>query len=298
MARPQKEGLAYFSLDVDFFSDRKVKILKGRFGADGITYYLYLLCEIYKGHGYYLEVDEDFDYITSSELGMSPEKIGQMRKFLLERSLFDNKLFQSDTILTSTSIQRRFQLAVKSRASKNPVVVNPKFWLLSKEETQSFIKMHPILNNSEKNPDYSQKNPEDSENNAIKKRKENVVVVVVKEREEILQCFEQNIAVATVAVKKKMDAYLQKLSPELMQAAIEYSALMGAKGWRYVQTVLDNCLREGIATPEQFRQNIRSESNGQRTRKKEEPCSSSIDFEALQQYVTYGGHYESEKKTM
>ena len=238
MARPQKEGLEYFSLDVDFFSDRKVKILKGRFGADGITYYLYLLCEIYKGHGYYLEVDEDFDYITSSELGMSPEKIGQMRKFLLERTLFDNKLFQSDTILTSTSIQRRFQLAVKSRASKNPVVVNPKFWLLSKEETQSFIKMHPILNNSEKKPDYSQKNPEDSENNAIKKRKENVVVVVVKEREEILQCFEQNIAVATVAVKKKMDAYLQKLSPELMQAAIEYSALMGAKGWRYVQAAL------------------------------------------------------------
>ena len=113
-----------------------------------------------------------------------------------------------------------------------------------------------------------------------------------------MQCFEQNIAVATVAVKKKMDAYLQKLSPELMRAVIEYSALSGAKSWRYVQTVLDNCLREGIATPEQFRQNIRSESNGQRTRKKEEPCSSSIDFEALQQYVTYGGHYESEKKTM
>ena len=189
MARPQKEGLEYFSLDVDFFSDRKIKILKGRFGADGITYYLYLLCEIYKGHGYYLEVDEDFDYITSSELGMSPEKIGQMRKFLLERSLFDNKLFQSDTILTSTSIQRRFQLAVKSRASKNPIVVNPKFWLLSKEETQSFIKMHPVFDNSEKNPSNSQKNPEDSENNATKKRKENVVVVVVKEREEILQCF-------------------------------------------------------------------------------------------------------------
>ena len=111
----------------------------------------------------------------------------------MERSLFDNKrfgnkLFQSDTILTSTSIQRRFQLAVKSRASKNPVVVNPKFWLLSKEETQSFIKMYPILNNSEKKPDYSQKNPEDSEKNPryseknpsysenydIKKSKENI----------------------------------------------------------------------------------------------------------------------------
>ena len=110
---------------------------------------------------------------------ISYENIGQLRKFLLERSLFDNKrfgnkLFQSDTILTSTSIQRRFQLAVKSRASKNPIVVNPKFWLLSKEETQSFIKMHPILNNSEKNPRYSEKNPENSKNYVIKKSKENI----------------------------------------------------------------------------------------------------------------------------
>ena len=314
MARPQKEGLAYFSLDVDFFSDRKVKILKGRFGADGITYYLYLLCEIYKGHGYYLEVDEDFDYITSSELGMSHAKIGQMRKFLLERSLFDNTLFQSDTILTSTSIQRRFQLAVKSRASKNPIVVNSKFWLLSKEETQSFIKMHPIFNNSEKNPGNSQKNPEDSENNAIKKRKENVVVVVVKEREEILQCFEQNIAVATVAVKKKMDAYLQKLSPELMQAAIEYSALMGAKGWRYVQAVLDSCIERGISTPQEFEEKCRRHSRSQKvaddraaaqnkvlsdksshlSSHPSQPAASgnsgesSIDFEAIRQYMTYG----------
>ena len=35
---------------------------------------------------------------------LSYENIGQLRKFLLERSLFDNKLFQSDTILTSTLI--------------------------------------------------------------------------------------------------------------------------------------------------------------------------------------------------
>ena len=66
MARPQKEGLEYFSLDVDFFSDRKIKILKGRFGADGITYYLYLLCEIYKGHGYYLDVQTIMRSLPSS----------------------------------------------------------------------------------------------------------------------------------------------------------------------------------------------------------------------------------------
>lgn len=302
MARPQKEGLEYFSLDVDFFSDRKIKILKGRFGADGVTFYLYLLCEIYKGHGYYLEADEDFDYITSSELGMSPEKIGQMRKFLLERSLFDNKLFQSDTILTSTSIQRRFQLAVKSRASKNPIVVNEKFWLLSKEETQSFIKMHPVLNNSEKNRSYSEKNPDYSENHTIKKRKENVVVVV-DASEDVLHCFEENISPATLAVKKEISLYLEKkqLSPELMKAVIQYSALSGAKSWRYIQTVLDSCLERGISTSEQFEQTLKptvKPPKKKETKNEEFGKTSALDFEAMQRYITYGGQHEKEKKTM
>lgn len=58
-----------------------------------------------------------------------------------------------------------------------------------KEKVQSFNKMHPVFSYSEKNPCYSKKNPENSENYTIKKSKENIVVVVVREREEILQCF-------------------------------------------------------------------------------------------------------------
>lgn len=62
MARRRQEGNLFFRLDVDFFSDRKVKILKARYGADGITLYLYLLCEICSwesmlGDGYNLEVN-------------------------------------------------------------------------------------------------------------------------------------------------------------------------------------------------------------------------------------------------
>ena len=56
MARRRQEGNLFFRLDVDFFSDRKVKILKARYGADGITLYLYLLWSIskkYYGTGSY-----------------------------------------------------------------------------------------------------------------------------------------------------------------------------------------------------------------------------------------------------
>lgn len=36
MARDRKEGLDYFSFDCDFFSDRKIKRLRAKFGTDGV----------------------------------------------------------------------------------------------------------------------------------------------------------------------------------------------------------------------------------------------------------------------
>lgn len=172
MARPVKEGLSYFPFDVDFFSDRKIKILKSRYGADGITLYMYLLCEVYKSNGYYLETDDDFLYIISDDLNMSYEKIRQIMNFLLERSLFDDTLFKSDKVLTSIGIQRRFQEAIKSRASKRTVEIT-KFWLLEKNETQSFIKVNPNPNKSENNSNKSENNPSKSEINDTKKSKVN-----------------------------------------------------------------------------------------------------------------------------
>lgn len=171
MARPRKEGMAYFSFDVDFFSNKRIKILKARYGSDGITIFLYLLCEIYK-NGYYLKIDDDFEFIISDDLNMDCNKVKQVLNFLLERSLFDDKLFQSDKVLTSAGIQKRFQLAVKSRASKNPITIKD-FWILSEDETEPFIKVNSFLNNSEKNESYSEKNIPNSWNNAIKKSKEN-----------------------------------------------------------------------------------------------------------------------------
>ena len=169
MARPRKKGLDYFPLDIDFFSDKKIKILKSRFGVDGIAIYLYLLCEIYK-NGYYIQLDDDFEYIMSDDLNMSSDKVKQVLKFLLERSLFDNKLFQSDTILTSAGIQRRFQLAVKERAKKNPIKIE-RFWLLKEDETEPFIKVTQNCDLSKNKENYSGKNVCKSQEKSLKESK-------------------------------------------------------------------------------------------------------------------------------
>ncbi|MCM1525157.1 MAG: DUF4373 domain-containing protein [Ruminococcus sp.] len=167
MARPQKKGLEYFPLDVSFFSDKKIKIVRGNYGSDGVLLYIYLLCEIYK-NGYYLTFDDDFMYVVSADLGMTSEKIGLMLSFFLKRSLFDGTLFKADKILTSEGIQRRYQEAVKQRALKNPVQVDPKLWLLKKSETRSFIKVRPDDSYSRNNFYNSENNSCNSENNPHK----------------------------------------------------------------------------------------------------------------------------------
>lgn len=171
LARPKKSGLSYFPLDVDFFEDPKIKILRARYGRDGIVFYIYLLCEIYR-QGYYIQVDDDFEYIISDDLKMDQNKAKQVLNFLLSRSLFDNTLFQSDKVLTSAGIQRRFQLAVKERARKNPVEVG-RFWLLKKEETEPFIKCNLFDGFSGKSDSYSGKNEGNSAEESLKKSKVN-----------------------------------------------------------------------------------------------------------------------------
>lgn len=170
MARPIKKGLEYFPFDVGFFSDKKIKILKSRYGADGIVIYQYLLCEIYKENGYYLIVDDDYEYIISDDLNMEINKVKQVINFLLERSLFNYKLFQSDKVLTSTGIQKRYQEAVKTKASKKAITIE-KYWLLNEEETATYIKVTLFKSNSEINSNKSEINSSLSEEKCHKEKK-------------------------------------------------------------------------------------------------------------------------------
>lgn len=173
MARPRLKGLLYFPFDIDFFEDNKIRILKARYKSDGVLIYLFLLCEIYR-EGYYIKVDDDFEYIISDELGIDQNKVKQVLNFLLKRSLFDNTLFSLDKVLTSAGIQRRYQLGIKERMrkSRTPLEVG-RYWLLNEEDTEPFIKCTLFEDNPEKHRGFSGKNSLNSEKNDTKKSKVN-----------------------------------------------------------------------------------------------------------------------------
>lgn len=170
MARPQCDGLSYFPFDVDFFSDRKIKIIRGsEYGTDAIIIYIYLLCEIYKGKGYYIAYDDDLVCCASADTGVPEGKTRQIVQLLASKSLFDNTRFSADNLLTAASIQTRYQEAKKS--TKRDVFVEPSVWILNEEATLGFIKVHPKGSFSEKSPSKSEKNPSKSEKNPTKENK-------------------------------------------------------------------------------------------------------------------------------
>lgn len=195
MARPRKMGLDYFPLDTDFLNDNKIRILKARYKNDGVIMYLFLLAEIYRSdNGYYIQVDDDFEYILSDQLFMDINKVKQVLNFLLKRSLFNDKLFSSDKVLTSAGIQRRWQLAKKEAARKTPVKVG-RYWLLSEEETEPFIKCTLFEINPGKTNDYSGKNPCNSAEESLKKSKVNTIYNITFPSEEVEKLFQMYLSV-------------------------------------------------------------------------------------------------------
>lgn len=247
--RPLKQGLDYFPFDVDFFGDKKVKVVKAKYGCDGMVVFIYLLCQIYM-NGYYIRLDEDYEYIISDELRMEPEKIGQIINFLCGRSLFEDKLFVSDKVLTSRGIQARFQEAVKIRGSKRSVEVDADIWLLSKNETESYIKVTHFQGFSEKNYSKSEKNEGFSREEVHKEKKKEKESKLKENKgfDVVVSLYEKNIASISPIVAEKIEEWLKEVDSSLVIYAIEQAVLKNKKSWSYIEGIVKNCLRSGHKT--------------------------------------------------
>ncbi|MDR3021812.1 MAG: DUF4373 domain-containing protein [Clostridiales bacterium] len=135
MARPPKQGLLYFPLDVDFFEDMKIFELTDKWGMIGECVYFRLLTMIYR-NGYYLEssVENVAGKIYKSlprktkdwcREDISKQLVVQVVQAMAEINLIDKKLLTAD-VITSVGIQRRYQDVAKRR-----LIHNKKYWLLT-----------------------------------------------------------------------------------------------------------------------------------------------------------------------
>ena len=115
MARPQKKGLDYFPLDVNFYGDIKVRrLMRNNGGGKAAFVYVTLLCKIYES-GYYMVWDDDMSFMLSDITGFEEGMIRETVKSCLKFGLLDKDMYDQHHILTSRGIQNRYFEAVKRR---------------------------------------------------------------------------------------------------------------------------------------------------------------------------------------
>lgn len=124
MARPIKEGLDYFPLDVDFHNDEKIEVIAGEFGVKGEAIAIRLLCAIYR-QGYFIQWSEALKYKLAKRTNLSSNLIEDVVTRLVKWDFFDKALFDSSQVLTSRGIQKRYKQITKKRK-----FLPGEYWLL------------------------------------------------------------------------------------------------------------------------------------------------------------------------
>ena len=251
MARPNQDGLLYFSFDTDFFyADKRIKRFHSKYGNDGLIFYIYLLTEIYR-NGYYISWDDESKEDAAADLSLKEGFIEQVLTYLASRSLLTMSILtNSVTIITSPGIQKRYQEAKKG--SKRIIEVDSEIWILSEQETASCIKVTKNQSNSEKNQSNSEKN--DIKKSKVKKSK-------VKENMRA-KCFEifwskyPNKHRRYLAEKEYCDLIVSGVITEdrLVQSAVNYAEhcknLENEKYIKYADNFLRECVFEDYLEPE------------------------------------------------
>lgn len=116
MARPIKDGIDYFSFDVDFLRDLKVRRIMRACGNVSIAVLICILSTIYRENGYYMTWSDDLAFIIAEETMATEEEVLAVLDKSLEVGLFDRGIFKSRKVLTSRGIQKRYLKATERRS--------------------------------------------------------------------------------------------------------------------------------------------------------------------------------------
>jgi len=133
MARPKKQGLDYFPLDVDLDYDDKLAMLIGEFGCKGELIWIKFLSYLYKNYGYFIPWDEVEQLKFAKRvayIGASANLINEVVVRCVKWGLLDETVFNATRAATSVRIQKTWLEVSRKRKDRE---INPEIWLLSEE---------------------------------------------------------------------------------------------------------------------------------------------------------------------
>lgn len=174
MARPKKNGLEYFSIDVDMENNDKIKIIEKSNGPITFAIIVKLLARIYK-HGYYYSWGEKEKAVFSADTSLDLVLIENVITDCIKWDFFNKDMFEKFNILTSNSIQNRF---VGATLKRDIAFINEKYLLLNRAESFENKKLRIVNDNGEYIEKAKKFNCEkDKKNNTENNKSDNNIIL-------------------------------------------------------------------------------------------------------------------------
>lgn len=175
MAGQPKRGLDFAAWDVHLFDDdERFDVLIDAQGWDGFGVFFWICTKAYATNGYYYEWREETSAATIAKRmsgGIKSDTVNQVVKLCLRIGLFDNGLFDRESILTNKMMQERYMYAIEKRSVRGRTI-NRLYWLLKTEETKAYIVIPENEHNLSENEHNLSEN--DTKESKVKKSKVNI----------------------------------------------------------------------------------------------------------------------------
>lgn len=139
-----KTGFQYYSVETDRYQDKKIRRLKNECGCNGLAVYDFILCEIYRVKGCFLEWDESTAFDVADYFGLKENQVKEIVNYCCAVGLFSKELLTNERILTSSSIQSRF-IDWSKKAKRAAPIIPEKILLIPEVGPKITEQQHNIL---------------------------------------------------------------------------------------------------------------------------------------------------------
>lgn len=206
-----KSGIDYFPLDCQL--DDKFELIEAEFGLTGFAVVVKLLQKIYAGQGYYCEWTSEVALLFGKKLGLGGNAVSEIVEASIRRGIFDSRLYEKYSVLTSRGIQERYLEAVSRRKK---VEFKKEYLLLC--NTQNYKNVDISAENVYKN----QKNADTSKQSKVKESRGNKSKVNIGAMPDALQTALSDFIKMRKAIKKPLtDNALQRLINKLYKLSAD-----------------------------------------------------------------------------
>lgn len=233
MARPTKQGLDYFPLDVGFLQNVKVRRIMRACGIQSIPVLISLLANTYREEGYFLRWDNDMPFLIADELGVSEGAVTAVVDKATQVGFFNANMYEKYGVLTSDGIQKRFFEATARRTS---VRYDARFLLINVSDCKNIVNVYK-----------NSINDDDNQQSKVKESKYTTTTTTTADRyAEAIQCYQDNIRPISGGIElEKVQALIDEAGTDLFVKAVDRAVFRDVRNLQYITGILRDWMVNG-----------------------------------------------------